>query len=293
MQTWNDFVADLSLPPEIMTKILTSFVILLALGLLRKVILRFVRKAYKEDTERIYVWMKGSQYAFYATIFVVLALLWIPAIGNLGTFLGIFTAGLAIAFQDPLINFAGWVFILLRRPFIIKDRIQIGLLAGDVVDIGVFQITLLEIGNWVAADQSTGRVLHIPNKKVFTESIANYSQGLAVIWNEIRIMITFESAWKRAQGILQEIAEKYSETEVQDQQPELRDFMISYTHLAPKIYTTIADSGVVLTIRYLCKPRERRTSENRVVEEVLEAFLQAEDIDFAYDTRRNITEHVE
>jgi small-conductance mechanosensitive channel len=292
MQMWNDFLTNFGLSSEISTKILLSLVILVVLWLVRKTTLRFVRKAYQEDTERIYAWLKGSQYAFYATVFILLTLLWIPAIGNLGTFLGIFSAGLAIAFQDPLINFAGWVFILLRRPFIVKDRIQIGELAGDVVDIGVFQITLLEIGNWVAADQSTGRVLHIPNKKVFTESVANYSQGLAVIWNEVQVMITFESAWQKAKAMLQEIAEKYSETEVQGSEQSLRDFMISYTHLDPKIYTSIADSGVVLTIRYLCKPRERRTSENMLVEEVLEAILQAEDIDFAYETRRTIMQNI-
>lgn len=62
-----------------------------------------------------------------------------------------------------------------KRPFDVGDRIQIAGFAGDVVDIRIFEFTLLEIGNWVDADQSTGRVVHIPNQKLLTEPIANYT----------------------------------------------------------------------------------------------------------------------
>ena len=290
MQTWFDFLEkQFGLTPIISSNIITSLSILLVLWFLRRAVLRFVKKSYTDSPESVYNWLKGTQYIFYILALMLLALIWIPAVGNIGAFLGIVSAGLAIAFQDLLINFAGWLFILLRRPFGAKDRIQIGIHIGDVVDVGVFQITLLEIGNWVAADQSTGRVLHVPNGKIFTETVANYSQGLAVIWHEIPIMITFESNWEKAKRLLQEIAERHSETDVQYPQQALRDYIITYTHLSPNIYTTIADSGVILTIRFLCYPRNRRTSHSLVTEEILLAFNEAEDIDFAYETRRNIT----
>ena len=102
---------------------------------------------------------------------------WIEAIGQFGAFLGLLTAGLAIALKDPLTNIAGWIFILTRQPFKLGDRVQIGDQAGDVIDIRLFQFTLLEIGNWVNADQSTGRIIHVPNGTVFTQSQANYSTG--------------------------------------------------------------------------------------------------------------------
>src|SRR3989442_7605528 len=84
-----------------------------------------------------------------------------------------------------LVNLAGWVFIIWRSPFALGDRIQIGQHAGDVIDVRLFQFTLNEIGNWVQADQSTGRIIHIPNGKVLTEVIANYSEGVQYIWHEI------------------------------------------------------------------------------------------------------------
>jgi small-conductance mechanosensitive channel len=78
--------------------------------------------------------------------------------GSVVTYLGLVSAALVIALQDPITNFVGWVFIISRRPFEIEDRIQIGEDAGDVIDIRFFQFSLNEIGNWVDADQSTGRI---------------------------------------------------------------------------------------------------------------------------------------
>jgi small-conductance mechanosensitive channel len=77
----------------------------------------------------------------------------------MSTFLGLVAAGIAVALKDPLTNLAGWLFILWRRPFTAGDRVQIGEHKGDVIDLRLFRFTLLEIGNWVHADQSTGRLL--------------------------------------------------------------------------------------------------------------------------------------
>ena len=99
----------------------------------------------------------------------------------------------------------GWCFILIRQPFKVGDRIQIGKVAGDVIDIRFFNFQLNEIGNWVDADQSTGRIIHIPNGIVFTEPQANYTAGFQYIWNEIPVLVTFESDWKKAKQLLTDI----------------------------------------------------------------------------------------
>ena len=76
----------------------------------------------------------------------------------MSTFLGLLSAGVAIALKDPLVNLAGWGFIVWRKPFGIGDRIQLGDSRGDVIDQRIFMFTLMEIGNWVDAERSTGRV---------------------------------------------------------------------------------------------------------------------------------------
>ncbi len=150
--------------------------------------------------------------------------------------------------------------------------------------------SLMEIGNWVDADQSTGRVIHLPNGKIFTDVMANYSQGFQHIWNEIPVLVTFESDWRKAKHLLDDIAQKHGASLTDSAARKLREaankFMIFYTKLTPKVYTTVKDCGVMLTIRYLYEPRKRRGSEQEIWEDILDAFAAHDNIDFAYPTQR-------
>ena len=233
---------------------------------------------------------KTVAYITYPVTFVVIGHIWFPGFQAVSTYLGLLSAGLAIALQAPLVNLAGWAFILWRHPVKVGDRIQIGNDRGDVIDQRIFMFSLMEIGNWVDADQSTGRVIHIPNGKIFTEVLANYSQGFQYIWNEIPVLVTFESDWRKAKQLLDEIAQKHGASLSGSAEHKLREaakkFMIFYSKLTPKIYTTVKDSGVMLTIRYLCDPRKRRGSEQEIWEEILDAFAAHDNIDFAYPTQR-------
>ncbi|HSB05429.1 MAG TPA: mechanosensitive ion channel domain-containing protein [Thermodesulfobacteriota bacterium] len=197
---------------------------------------------------------------------------------------------MAIALKDLLANLAGVIFVVWRRPFEVGDRVQIGSDAGDVIDLRIFQFTLMEIGNWVQADQSTGRIIHIPNGKMFTEPLANYHKGFQHIWNEIPILITFESNWKRGKDILQRIGTKHAEHLSQSAEKRIieasRKFMIFYSILTPSVYTSVKDSGVLLTIRYLREPRRRRDSQQAIWEDILREFSKCPYIDFAYPTQR-------
>jgi small-conductance mechanosensitive channel len=212
---------------------------------------------------------------------------------DISTFLGLLTAGGVVALKDPIINIAGWLFILWRRPLKVGDRIQIGDLRGDVIDQRVFMFTVLEIGNWVDADQSTGRIIHIPNGKVFQENIANYTDAFEYIWNEIPILVTFESDWRKAKAILFDIAQKHGTQLTADAERRVleasRKFMIFYKKLTPTVYTSVKDSGIMLTIRYITEPKQRRNTEQSIWEDILTEFEKHNEIDFAYPTTRFYT----
>jgi len=189
-------------------------------------------------------------------------------------------------------NLAGWAFILWRRPFEVGDRMQVGSHAGDVIDIGLFQFTLNEIGVWVDADQSTGRIVHVPNGQVFTEPIANYDKGFKYIWNEVPVLVTFESDWRKAKQILTKIAVQHAQHLTAETEQELltasRQYVINYTKLTPIVYTKVVESGAVqLTIRYLIEPRKRRGTEHAIWEDVLTEFARCPDIELAYQTSRS------
>jgi small-conductance mechanosensitive channel len=275
--------------PETQSKVLASALLIVALIIGRRILLTVVDRRI-EDGALVYRWSKASAYATFVIGLLVIVQVWFTAIRSLGTFLGLVSAGLAIALKDLITDIAGWVFILWRKPFELGDRIQLGGEAGDVVDIRVFAFTIMEIGNWVAADQSTGRMIHVPNAKVFTEPLANYTAGFPFLWNELPVLVTFESDWRRAKRILEEVAVAETEGVSQEAEQTLKRtskrFLIHYSRFTPAVYTSVRESGVLLTIRYLCHPRQRRGTSQAMWERILDAFHREDGIDFAYPTQR-------
>jgi len=279
----------LGISHPIQLKLFSSLIVVLLFLLLRVAIIKLVWK--KTDDVRLrYLWRKSLTYFFTIIAILLLSNIWFQGITNLGTFLGLLSAGLAITLKDPVMDMVGWLFIIARRPFSIGDRIQLGDHAGDVIDIRLFQFTLMEIGNWVDAEQSTGRIIHVPNGMVFTHPLANYDKGFNYLWNEIPVLITFESDWRKAKAILLNIASMHAAFLSGDAENKIKEagkkFMISYSKLTPMVYTSIRDSGILLTIRYLCEPRNRRNTAEQIWEDILEEFARHRDIDFAYPTQR-------
>lgn len=285
----NYLVDTTGLPAETLNKIFLSLAIIFVLWLLKIVILRIVWRQIKNVKLR-YQWKRSLSFIIPFVGFVLVSSVWLQAFRQFGAFLGLFSAGLAIAMKDPLTNLAGWFFIVLRNPFVVGDRVQVGKYSGDVIDIRMFQFTILEIGNWVEADQSTGRIIHLPNSLVFLKPQANYSTGFEYIWNEIKVNVTFESNWEKAKKLLQDIINRHAEHIGKEAEREIfkasRNYMIYYRHITPIVYTRVIDFGVQLTIRYLCNPRKRRGSEDEVWEDVLRQFDRHSDIDLAYPTTR-------
>lgn len=291
---WANIV--LGLTPTVQTRILTTLASILFLIIVRRTILFLVSRNTKDVATR-YHWRKVTSYLTFGIGVFIVATIWFRGFQSVTTYLGILSAGIAIALKDPLVNLAGWVFIVWRRPFSVGNRIQVGDVRGDVIDQRIFMFSVLEIGNWVDAEQSTGRVIHVPNGKVFTEPLANYEEGFKYIWNEIGVLITFESNWRDAKKILREIANKHGEVFTKKAEKEIKitagKMMIYLSKLTPIVYTAIKDSGVMLSMRYLCDPRRRRGSEEAIWEDVLAKFGSRDDIDFAYPTQRHYLNHIE
>ena len=277
-------------------KILISLTIIVVVWVLRFLILKLVWRQ-TEDPRLRYQWKRSIGLALSLISIILISSVWISAFARFGAFLGLFTAGLAIALKDLLTNIAGWLFINTRKPFSVGDRIQIGENTGDVIDIRLFQFAILEVGNWVHGDQSTGRIIHIPNGIVFVQAQANYSKGFQYIWNEIPVLITFESNWELTRTILEKIINKRAEHLTKTVEKEIKEatkkFLITYMHLTPVVYTSVKDSGILLTIRYLCDVRKRRTSEHDIWEDILKEFAEKKDIEFAYPTTRFFNQHLE
>ena len=139
----------------IRTNLIASAVGFAVINVVRMGAVRLINRQV-EDPRLRYAWRKWVGYVCYGLYALAMVGLWLPNVEGISTFLGLFAAGVAVVLRDPLVNLVAWLFILWRQPFHMGDRIQIGEHSGDVIDIGVFQFTLMEIGNWVDTDQSTG-----------------------------------------------------------------------------------------------------------------------------------------
>src|SRR2546428_8475632 len=243
----SDWLQAHGLSPELETKLLISAISVAGLWALHRIVLSLAYRRVTDPWAR-YRWRKVVTYATLTVGIIVVGRTWFAGMQTLVTFFGLLSAGLAIALKDPVANLAAWAYIVWRHPFEVGERIQIGAHAGDVIDLRLFQFTLNEIGNWVDADQSTGRIIHIPNGRVFTEPLANYDKGFKYIWNEVPVLVTFESDWKKAKDILTRIAFKHAEHLTAQAEQDLlsasRQYLINYTKLTPIVYTRVVDSGV-------------------------------------------------
>ena len=278
-----------ALGAETITKLLLTTGIIVVLGLIRWVWLNIMNRRLEDPRSR-YRWRKTATYVVTIAGIILVGRVWIAGIQSLITYFGLLSAGIAIALRDPIVNWFGWIFIGWRRPFTIGDRILIGTVAGDVIDIGVSTFSVLEVSASELGEQTTGRIVHVPNGKVFIDPLTNITQGFNYVWNEIPITITFESDWKRAKEILTAVSKDKLESISADAARFIREasrkFLIHSASVKPAVYTRIVEDGVELTVRYICEARSRRISSEAVCEAVLQAFAAEPRIDFAYRTTR-------
>lgn len=281
---------------SIQAKIIATVIAFFLFFIIRRVILKLVYNT-TEDVKTRYQWHKITSYISFTLISIIIANIWLEGIESIATYLGLVSAGIAIALKEPLTNFTGWLYIVWRSPFDVGDRIQLGGESGDVIDTNLFNFTLMEIGSWVDADDHTGRLIHIPNGLIFTATLANYGKGFKYIWHEIPVLLTFESDWRKAKEILVDIVNKHSRIETKSAEKKVdeatKKFMIRKPNLEPNVITKVEASGVELTLRYLCRPRHRRDSEHKIWEDVLGQFEDYPNIDFAYPTERRFNHETE
>jgi len=207
---------------------------------------------------------------------IAVASIWVKDPQGLVVFFGIVGAGIAIALQDVVKNFAGTVIIMLTGVYSVGDRVQIENITGDVIDIGMTVTTLLELRGWVEGDQATGRLTIVPNGKVISNPVYNYTKDHSFLWDEIEILVPYTTDWKRAVEILDTIArqETMDATSIAEKEIPLigERYYLPGSDIGPAVYVTITDRGVKLSLRYVTYARERRIMRARLNQMILEAF---------------------
>jgi len=270
-------------------KILISIAIVFFVYLVMLAIIRTVNRKIS-DLKRRHSARKATLYIATLLALVIISVMWIKDLSTFSVVISVIGAGLVVSLGDMFLSMAGWFIILFKRPFETGDRIEMDGVKGDVIDIRLFQTSLLEIGNWVREDQSTGRVVHISNSALFKKPLFNFTRGFEFLWDEIKVIVTFESNWKKAQDIMlrhaQIEAEKTSREVAKRINKMAEQYLIFYEKLTPITYVKIVDNGVEISLRYLTEVKRRRECQNALNRLILDDFDKERDIAFAYPTYR-------
>jgi small-conductance mechanosensitive channel len=144
------------------------------------------------------------------------------------------------------------------------------------MDISTLRTTVMEIGEWVNADQYSGRIVTIANRAVFADPVFNYTQHWRYLWDEIVLPITYTSDWRRAGEIMLEHGRTYSIHLQEPARAELLDmvdqYMVHDMPVEPTLYVVMTDNWIELTLRYVVEARERRTVKGQLHQELLQHF---------------------
>ncbi len=213
-----------------------------------------------------------------AISFILVFLLWGEKLSGLITFISLISAGLTIAVREIIFNFFAGMYINITRPFEIEDRIEIDDVMGDVISKHALGFEILEIGKRVYGEQSTGRIIHIPNSYIFTKTLKNYTKVFKYIWDEIKVDVPLDADIKKTEEILYEIVfdnETLKEIpkKMEDAVDEaILEYRIYYNNLDPIIYIKIERSHIEMYIRYLVNPKKARDVQNEINMRIMEEY---------------------
>lgn len=235
-----------------------------------------------KNTSTYYNLKKRFYYLFTAILIVMIILLWSESKLDLTTYMGFISAGIAIALREIFTNIAAWFIIVFQKPFEVGDRITVNGQTGDIIDIRLFQIVVVEVSSRDFGEQSTGRIVHIPNNFIFIHAITNANKGFEYIWNEIEVRLTLDSDWEEAKKMLGEIINRHAQHMTKEAEDKLyeasKKYMLYYNNLTPIVFLNVKPGFILLNVRYLCEPRQARVTENDIWKEILIAAKENDNI---------------
>ncbi len=244
-----------------------------------------------EDPYARYHLRKAVRFTLFALALIAVAIVWRPFAGRIGVVVGLAAAGIAFAMQEVIGAVAGWFNILLGRIFSVGDRIEMGGVRGDVIDVTPLRTKILEIGSaadgeaWVKGRQYTGRIVAVSNKATFTQPVYNYTAVFEFIWEELSLPISHHSDWQQAEQIMREEAIRVSRSEgARDAIEQMAArYPVPRTEIEPRVFVRATDNWMELAARFVVPVRTARSVKDELTRRI-RARLDEAGIELASET---------
>jgi small-conductance mechanosensitive channel len=254
-------------------KIVAVLIGFVVVGIFIKLLGRTVSK-YITDNDTRYKTKKFINFFGYILMVILLVAIFSEKLGGLTVALGVAGAGLAFALQEVIASVAGWLAILFAGFYKTGDRVQLGGIKGDVIDIGILRTTLMELGQWVNGDLYNGRIVRIANSFVFKEPVFNYSADFPFLWDEITIPVKYGSDYRLAQEIFYnaavELTGSYATFAKEAWNKIVKKYLIEDASTEPMVNLVANDNWLEYTVRYIVDYKKRRSFKNSLFLKILE-----------------------
>lgn len=245
---------------------------------------RLVRRSLSgriSDVDARYRTRKFVTLTSYVLATFVIASVFQRELGGFSVALGMAGAGIAFALQEIVVSVAGWVAISLGGFYAPGDRVQVGGIKGDVIDVSILRTTLMEVGEWVTADQYSGRIVRIANSFVFKEPVFNYSGDFPFLWDEITLPVRYGSDWTAARTMLLGIAQETLTEYAKEVRSSWKNFVKQFrlpeeANVEPVVTLTATDNWIEFKIRYVVDYRKRRWMKDHLFTRILEEVDRSE-----------------
>ncbi|CAN5422997.1 mechanosensitive ion channel [soil metagenome] len=226
-----------------------------------------------KDQDNRYRAKKFGSFIGYALSILLVTIVYSNKLGGLTVAFGVAGAGIAFALQEVIASFAGWLAIMFGGFYKTGDRVQLGGIRGDVMDIGVLRTTVMETGQWVDGDLYNGRIVLVANSFVFKEPVFNYSGEFPFLWDEIKIPIQYGSNYEKVKEILvsigKEVAGDLTEKSMEKWKGLQNKYRLEDAQTEPMVSLIANDNWVEFTLRFVVSYRKRRATKTELFTKIL------------------------
>lgn len=273
-----------------MSDILLSAFIITALALLYLLSSQFIRKYIAKKllgADLIPIVMKLWKIAFISVVmFTSISSLLSKSLQTMGLSLAVLGSMLSWMLAAPITNLAGWLFLVLKSPFKLGQRIIIAGITGDVLDISPMHTTLNQVGGTIPGEERSGRGTLIPNSYLFNQIVTNYSMklptdrqtgGVKYVLDEVAVRITYESDWQEAERILVESAKAITSEAI----AVIKE--TSETSETPYIRAEFFESGLLMRVRYKVEATKRQETWTQIYHMVFNEIQASNKVFFCFN----------
>jgi small-conductance mechanosensitive channel len=233
---------------------------------------------YVHDIQRRHQLIQLSRIAVVAIIALVLLFGFANELGALATVMGFAAAGIALTLQNVILSLAGYFYISGRYGIRLGDRVQISGTSGDVIEIGLFKMTLMELGSDDTGYQPTGRITVFPNSVVFQPngSFSKQLPGSDFAWNELRLTLAPECDYRLAEqrlaDIVNDVFRRYRDTLQREYRGLERSLNQPIEAPQPQSRLRLSEAGIELVIRYPVQFKRATQTADEIARRLVDAL---------------------